>query len=371
MVRHTESIPKYRQIIQDLTKAFESGLYEAGSRLPPQDKLAEQFNVSLLTIRQALGELERNGFISRLQGHGTFVMDRTQHPLSQSRKSQPMIAFLWGESQNPSPSSYIQMEFEVLARLLAGRNKHLGVSSISLQEIAKGKLPPLLMDESIAGILLEHHVQDIHIEVLKQHGLPFVVIGDYPIRRSFANVVFNQGRAAYLMSKALREWSPELPLYFLTEPFRLHYTHALNEGYSKACLETGQEPRLRMIFDETGNPAEDLQRIVKDANGRFSLLLHANIAQAALEVYKESGLKLSDCPIAIYGSADYVPPPMRERMNQIIPDIGLGALTALNLLDEMIERNEPKLITLEPSLTVSEHQGEIRMKASWGASPAP
>jgi GntR family transcriptional regulator len=47
--------------------------YVVGGQLPPEPELAEQFGVSRGTVRQALTILEREGFIFRRQGSGTFV----------------------------------------------------------------------------------------------------------------------------------------------------------------------------------------------------------------------------------------------------------------------------------------------------------
>lgn len=45
----------------------------AGGRLPAESVLAEEFGVSRGTVRQALTILERDGFILRRQGSGTFI----------------------------------------------------------------------------------------------------------------------------------------------------------------------------------------------------------------------------------------------------------------------------------------------------------
>lgn len=49
-------------------------LYRQGdTKLPPENDLAKLFGVSRITIRRALGELEREGLVLREQGRGTFV----------------------------------------------------------------------------------------------------------------------------------------------------------------------------------------------------------------------------------------------------------------------------------------------------------
>jgi CheY-like chemotaxis protein len=53
------------------------GTYPPGSPLPAYTKLAAQFGVSAVTVRQVLGRLEEEGLVDRQQGRGTFVQART------------------------------------------------------------------------------------------------------------------------------------------------------------------------------------------------------------------------------------------------------------------------------------------------------
>lgn len=59
------------------------GTYDVGEQLPPEDDLAAEFEVSRATIRQAVGQLVRDGLVSRKQGRGTFVLDSDQSKIGQ------------------------------------------------------------------------------------------------------------------------------------------------------------------------------------------------------------------------------------------------------------------------------------------------
>ena len=66
-------VPRYHQIAQALRDRIRSGDIEPGARLDNQRRLAGEFEVTLMTLRQALEVLEREGLITRRHGLGTFV----------------------------------------------------------------------------------------------------------------------------------------------------------------------------------------------------------------------------------------------------------------------------------------------------------
>jgi GntR family transcriptional regulator len=66
-------IPRYHQIAQSLRERIARGEPGPGGRLDDQRSLAREFGVTLMTLRQALDLLERDGLITRRHGLGTFV----------------------------------------------------------------------------------------------------------------------------------------------------------------------------------------------------------------------------------------------------------------------------------------------------------
>lgn len=66
-------IPRYVRIAEILRARIQQGELVAGERLPNQRRLAREFGVTLMTLRQALEILEREDLIRRQHGLGTFV----------------------------------------------------------------------------------------------------------------------------------------------------------------------------------------------------------------------------------------------------------------------------------------------------------
>ena len=68
-----EAIPLYYQLETILRKRISSGELARGDLLPSEEALAKEYNMSRITVRQALSSLESDGLIVRKRGKGTFV----------------------------------------------------------------------------------------------------------------------------------------------------------------------------------------------------------------------------------------------------------------------------------------------------------
>lgn len=66
-------IPLYYKLYVDLKESLNSGKYQKGDKLPTEKELCQNYGISRLTVRRAMDELRREGFIERLKGKGTFV----------------------------------------------------------------------------------------------------------------------------------------------------------------------------------------------------------------------------------------------------------------------------------------------------------
>lgn len=75
-------MPIYHQIAAALRQRIMENSMQAGDRLPSENELSELFDVSRITLRQALAELEREGIITKRRGMGAFVATNPQ-PLIQ------------------------------------------------------------------------------------------------------------------------------------------------------------------------------------------------------------------------------------------------------------------------------------------------
>jgi len=66
---------KYHSIYKELSEQIKSGDVKAGDILPSENELAVQHETSRETIRKALNLLSQNGFIQKIKGKGSVVID--------------------------------------------------------------------------------------------------------------------------------------------------------------------------------------------------------------------------------------------------------------------------------------------------------
>ncbi len=73
----TSKIPLYLQLMEDIIKKIDNNIYNEHDRLPSERELCKMYDTSRITVRQAFQELEREGYIYKLHGKGTFVAPKS------------------------------------------------------------------------------------------------------------------------------------------------------------------------------------------------------------------------------------------------------------------------------------------------------
>lgn len=79
--------PIYTQIYEQIAAQIMSGELSAGEKLPPIRTVAVNLRISVIPVKQAWEQLEREGFISTAVGRGSFVCELAHHEISDKRTS--------------------------------------------------------------------------------------------------------------------------------------------------------------------------------------------------------------------------------------------------------------------------------------------
>ncbi|MCR8631516.1 GntR family transcriptional regulator [Paenibacillus radicis (ex Xue et al. 2023)] len=78
-MKDNKQLPKYLQLKQEILTWLQSGQLKADDQMPTEHEIAERFQMSRQTVRQTFGELEKDGWLQRVQGKGTFVSTPHSH----------------------------------------------------------------------------------------------------------------------------------------------------------------------------------------------------------------------------------------------------------------------------------------------------
>ena len=72
-LKRQDAVPLYEQAADRIRAMLDSGEAGPGDPIPNETELCERFGVSRITVRRAVTELVRRGFLEKKQGKGTFV----------------------------------------------------------------------------------------------------------------------------------------------------------------------------------------------------------------------------------------------------------------------------------------------------------
>ncbi|PTM57625.1 GntR family transcriptional regulator [Desmospora activa] len=82
MLDKNSPIPVYYQLEERLKDSIEKRELKEGDMIPSERVLSEQYRISRMTVRQAINNLVRDGYLYRIKGKGTFVAsNKIEQPL--------------------------------------------------------------------------------------------------------------------------------------------------------------------------------------------------------------------------------------------------------------------------------------------------
>lgn len=72
-IEKTNSTPLYLQLKNKIKKEIRSGILKPGDKIPSEAQMQKEYGMSRVTVRNAMAELEMEGYIIKVQGKGSFV----------------------------------------------------------------------------------------------------------------------------------------------------------------------------------------------------------------------------------------------------------------------------------------------------------
>ena len=85
VISNSSDKPIYQQMFDQISSQIIRGELESGAMLPPIRTVAKELRISIITVKKAWEQLEREGFIYSMVGRGCFVADLSDEGLKNKR----------------------------------------------------------------------------------------------------------------------------------------------------------------------------------------------------------------------------------------------------------------------------------------------
>jgi GntR family transcriptional repressor for pyruvate dehydrogenase complex len=138
LFKPVKKIRVYEEIVGKVKDMIEKGRLKSGDQLPGERELAEVFNVSRSSVREALRALESQGFLESRQGEGTYIASKPVESLVN-----PLAAFISTEKDS-------QMELFEMRRVIEPQLAYLAAERATQEDIALMEQALDLQEEAVA-----------------------------------------------------------------------------------------------------------------------------------------------------------------------------------------------------------------------------
>jgi LacI family transcriptional regulator len=165
--------PLYLQVANDIKKKIGSGELKSGDQLSTQTELADQYSVSLITIKKALSELSREGVVYGRAGKGTFIASRTTRVDFTKLKT---VGFVLRDLESPFFSKILTS----VEKELSAEQFNLLLSSSAGKEDREDTLIQHFLDIGVSGLIIasmsREYIASPIIRRLHRENFPYVVV---------------------------------------------------------------------------------------------------------------------------------------------------------------------------------------------------
>lgn len=173
-------IAKYQKVVEWVHQQIDSGFLHVGDKLETEAQLSDRFSFSRQTIRQALGELEREGTINRIQGSGSYVKNAS--PRRESAAGPGSVTIISSYTDSYIFPRILQPMVEVLqeagyaTRIMFTNNHRETEKRILAEMLRSGSVDPVIA-EPVTSALPNPNL-DMYRE-LKERGIPVIFFNTF------------------------------------------------------------------------------------------------------------------------------------------------------------------------------------------------
>ena len=194
-------LPKYKQVINWIEEKIYNGEYVVGKQIPTEIQLTKCFNVSRHTIRQAINYLEQEGIVERIQGRGTFVVEKIKNQRGISRHIGIIITYLndyiFPEIIHGIESVLTDNDYSMSLKIT---NNNTHKEAIALQQLLNDQIDGLII-EGTKSALPSPNLKQIHS--FHKSNIPLVFINGFYNSYEDSYIVMDDVKSAEILTQYL------------------------------------------------------------------------------------------------------------------------------------------------------------------------
>jgi DNA-binding LacI/PurR family transcriptional regulator len=329
-------VPKYKQILENLSDGIATGRYARGGKLPSESQLVKTFAVSRITVNRALRELQLAGLIERRAGSGSYVCGQVQQgyrfgllipELGQTEVFEPICrgmaqaqqvehhALLWGKSLDDSGTKAAQAK-QLCKQLIGQRVSGVFFAPLELtpekdainrtiaQEFDDAGIPVVLLDRDLVA---------------------------YPERSGYDLVGIDNRRAGYVITRHLLRCGCKRVI-FVGRPESAPTVDARIAGFREAVLDSLEEFRPEFVCRIEPWDAAAVRRALEEIRPDGIVCANDFTAANLMKTFNELKVVVPDhvrlAGIDDVKYASLLPVPLTT-IHQPCTDIGMTAVAAM------------------------------------------
>jgi len=354
--------PKYRQLKGLILSWIVSGQYKPHDKLPSENEIGKQYEMSRQTVRQALGDMEQEGWLYRVQGKGTFVADQSVSERRGTSQSMSIGMITTHISDYIFPTIVRGVESSLRARgvnlLLASTNNEKDKEQGSLESMLHESLGGLIIEPTRSA---EGNPNFHYFLALDAKNVPYVMLNERYSDVDAPCLRVDDELGGYRAASHLIELGHErIAGLFKTDDFQgVHRMRGFMRAHREQGWSVQSEYLLRYTTDEKDTkPLEALQALLNREPGERPtgiVCYNDQLAVKCLDIIRRMGLSVPQ-QLSIVGFDDSNLATATEvKLTTLAhPKTEMGE-DAVKLLLEMIEKgNRPSDKVYEPVLILRE-----------------
>lgn len=230
------TLPKYIQAKEEILRWILTGKYQKHDKLPSENEIVQYFQMSRQTIRQALGELEKEGWLYKEQGKGTFVMTPDAQLPRSTSKTLTIGLITTYISDYIFPTIVRGVEAKVRENggrlLLASTDNEKQKEKDSLESMMQEKLDGLIIEPTKSA---EGNPNLHYFLALEAHQIPYVMLNERYNELDAPVLRVDDELGGYIAAKHLIELGhTKIAGFFKTDDFQGVYRM---KGFMRALKE--------------------------------------------------------------------------------------------------------------------------------------